>query len=66
MIAPPPGCAFHPRCTFSQGRLVCRTDIPELALRSATAPSTAPRCHFAEELAAAHVVAGAAATEDGR
>ena len=30
MIAPPPGCAFHPRCTFSQGRLLCRTDIPEL------------------------------------
>jgi len=30
MIAPPPGCAFHPRCTFSRGRLPCRTDIPEL------------------------------------
>ena len=30
MIAPPPGCAFHPRCAFSHGRLVCRTDVPAL------------------------------------
>ena len=33
LITPPPGCAFHPRCTVSQGRAICRTDLP--ALRSA-------------------------------
>jgi oligopeptide/dipeptide ABC transporter ATP-binding protein len=58
----PPGCAFHPRCEFSQGRERCRTEVPELrsfgeggAHRSA--------CHFAEELSAQHVTAGAAAVE---
>ena len=38
MIAPPPGCAFHPRCTFSRGRLPCRTDIPELRQIGDSAP----------------------------
>ena len=65
MIAPPPGCAFHPRCTFSQGRLVCRTDIPDLRQIGDGAVHHS-RCHFAEELAEAHVVAGAAALEDGQ
>jgi oligopeptide/dipeptide ABC transporter ATP-binding protein len=64
MIAPPPGCAFHPRCAFSQGRLVCRTDVP--VLRQIGQAEHTSRCHFAEELAAAHVVAGAAALEEGR
>ncbi len=64
MIAPPPGCAFHPRCTFSHGRLVCRTDVPEL--RAIGRPDHHSRCHFAEELDAAHVVAGAAAAEEAR
>jgi oligopeptide/dipeptide ABC transporter ATP-binding protein len=60
LLTPPPGCAFHPRCEFSQGRERCRTEVPELrsfgeggAHRSA--------CHFAEELAAQHVTAGAGA-----
>ncbi|MBM2822245.1 MAG: transporter ATP-binding protein [Thermoleophilia bacterium] len=45
----PPGCAFHPRCVHSQGRAVCRTDIPELrALESESEHQS--RCHFAEEL----------------
>jgi oligopeptide/dipeptide ABC transporter ATP-binding protein len=65
MIAPPPGCAFHPRCTFSRGRLPCRTDIPELRQIGDSAPHVS-RCHYAEELAEAHVVAGAAALEEGR
>ena len=30
LIAPPPGCAFHPRCELSQGRTLCRTEIPPL------------------------------------
>ena len=41
MIAPPPGCAFHPRCTFSRGRLPCRTDVPSCA-RSATGAARVP------------------------
>jgi len=63
MIAPPPGCAFHPRCTFSQGRLVCRTDVPALRQIGDSALHVS-RCHFAEELEQAHVVAGAAALEE--
>src|SRR5207247_10884025 len=30
LITPPPGCAFHPRCALSQGRALCRTDVPAL------------------------------------
>ncbi|HND56051.1 MAG TPA: hypothetical protein PLV92_26730, partial [Pirellulaceae bacterium] len=28
MAHPPPGCAFHPRCPYVQGR--CKTDSPPL------------------------------------
>ncbi len=49
----PPGCAFHPRCAFSQGRAICRTDIPEL--RRTEEDEHLSACHFAEELAASHV-----------
>ncbi len=45
----PPGCAFHPRCVQSQGRAVCRTDIPELRALEAGSDHRS-RCHFAEEL----------------
>jgi dipeptide transport system ATP-binding protein len=27
-LAPPPGCAFHPRCPFANER--CRTEVPKL------------------------------------
>ena len=58
----PPGCAFHPRCEFSQGRERCRTEVP--ALRSFGEGGVhLSACHFAEELAAQHVTAGAAAVE---
>ncbi len=61
LISPPPGCAFHPRCTHSQGREVCRTDIPVLRkIRSAHLSA----CHFAEELAAGGVEVGAAIEGD--
>jgi oligopeptide/dipeptide ABC transporter ATP-binding protein len=65
MIAPPPGCAFHPRCSFSRGRLLCRTDIPVLRQVGERAEHVS-RCHFAEELDEAQVVAGAAAVEEAR
>jgi oligopeptide/dipeptide ABC transporter ATP-binding protein len=50
LISPPPGCAFHPRCTHSNGREICRTEIP--ALRTAEGGGD-PRsaCPCAEELA---------------
>jgi oligopeptide/dipeptide ABC transporter ATP-binding protein len=52
----PPGCSFHPRCEFSQGRAICRTDIPPLrGFGEGGAHLSA--CHFAEELAAQHVSA---------
>jgi oligopeptide/dipeptide ABC transporter ATP-binding protein len=49
LISPPPGCAFHPRCTLSQGREVCRTDVPELRT-TVEDDAHLTRCHFAEEL----------------
>jgi len=48
LISRPGGCAFHPRCFLSQGRLPCREDVP--ALRAAEVPSHAAACHFSEEL----------------
>src|SRR2546430_4284127 len=30
LISRPPGCAFHPRCFLSQGRLRCREEVPAL------------------------------------
>ncbi len=42
---PPPGCVFHPRCRYAQGR--CQTEAPEL--REAE-PNHFVSCHFAEEL----------------
>ncbi len=61
MITPPPGCAFHPRCTHSQGRLVCRTDVPRLR-EFGEGSQHGSACHFAEELAA-HDVVGIVAEE---
>jgi oligopeptide/dipeptide ABC transporter ATP-binding protein len=40
-IAPPPGCAFHPRCPAAQER--CRRELPELV---ETSPRHYVRCHF--------------------
>jgi oligopeptide/dipeptide ABC transporter ATP-binding protein len=55
MISPPPGCAFHPRCLQSRGRVVCRTDIPPLRPFGEGGDHLSA-CHFAEELVEAHVV----------
>jgi oligopeptide/dipeptide ABC transporter ATP-binding protein len=64
LISAPPGCAFHPRCVHSQGRAVCRTEIPALrALDAGNDHRTA--CHFAEELVGLRSPI-AAGTEEGR
>jgi oligopeptide/dipeptide ABC transporter ATP-binding protein len=57
LITPPPGCAFHPRCTLSQGRARCRQEVPPLREFGEAHTSA---CHFGEELAAAQVGVGAA------
>src|SRR5688572_18284625 len=59
MISPPPGCPFHPRCVVSQGRAVCRTDVP--ALRDFGDHVAA--CHFAEEVSAQRVPAGSSGSQ---
>jgi oligopeptide/dipeptide ABC transporter ATP-binding protein len=59
----PPGCAFHPRCLQSQGRAICRTDVPELRALEAESEHRS-RCHFAEELVGLKSPV-AAASEDG-
>ena len=57
LLTLPPGCAFHPRCTHSQGREPCRRDVP--ALRSVgEGDEHLSACHFAEELAATPAGAG--------
>jgi oligopeptide/dipeptide ABC transporter ATP-binding protein len=48
LINRPSGCAFHPRCFLSQGRLRCRDEVPEL--RPAEGPAHVAACHFSEEL----------------
>jgi peptide/nickel transport system ATP-binding protein len=53
LINRPPGCAFHPRCFLSQGRLPCREEEPPLrAIDGGAGHRTA--CHFAEELVGRH------------
>ncbi len=59
LITLPPGCAFHPRCAHSQGRAICRTEIPDLKNYGDKIHLSA--CHFAGELGAAAVASGAAA-----
>jgi oligopeptide/dipeptide ABC transporter ATP-binding protein len=59
LISPPPGCAFHPRCAQSQGRAICRNEVPELRALGA-GDDHRSACHFAEELARARVPGAAA------
>ena len=62
LLNPPPGCAFHPRCELSQGRTICRTDVPELRAFGESGVHVSA-CHFAEELAAQHVRAAVGAAD---
>ncbi len=58
LITPPSGCAFHPRCVQSQGREICRTDVPKLRAFGESGDHLSA-CHFAEELDSAQVRVGA-------
>jgi len=49
LTSPPPGCAFHPRCELSQGRIECRTDEPPLVLTEGSATHWTA-CHFSGEM----------------
>jgi oligopeptide/dipeptide ABC transporter ATP-binding protein len=49
LINRPSGCAFHPRCFLSQGRLRCREEVPPLRSID-SGPEHESACHFAEEL----------------
>jgi len=60
LITPPPGCAFHPRCAQSQGREICRTELPELR-PSSDGGDHLSACHFADELTVTHVRVAAGA-----
>jgi oligopeptide/dipeptide ABC transporter ATP-binding protein len=51
LINRPPGCAFHPRCFLSQGRLRCREEVPEL---TSVGGEHRAACHFSEELVGYH------------
>ena len=53
LINRPSGCAFHPRCFLSQGRLPCREEVPPLRAVDGGAEHYAA-CHFAEELIGHH------------
>lgn len=51
---PPPGCPFHPRCTYAQD--ICRTAVPQLrpvARKSGRQGTVA--CHLADDLALAGI-----------
>jgi len=50
LINRPPGCAFHPRCFLSQGRLPCREEVPPLRPVEGSAEHESA-CHYADELA---------------
>ena len=43
MISPPPGCAFHPRCTLSQGALAVGRRFPSCVTSATTSPPATSR-----------------------
>jgi oligopeptide/dipeptide ABC transporter ATP-binding protein len=53
LINRPSGCAFHPRCFLSQGRPLCREEVPPLRAVD-VGPDHASACHYAEELIGRH------------
>jgi ABC-type dipeptide/oligopeptide/nickel transport system ATPase component len=56
-LAPPSGCAFHPRCPFADAR--CRAEVPTLQRYAGTNHLHA--CHAVEEGRLPNLPAAAAA-----
>ncbi|HVR33084.1 MAG TPA: ABC transporter ATP-binding protein [Acidimicrobiia bacterium] len=46
----PPGCPFHPRCRLYQGRSVCHTERPALAVIDDQGTIHGSACHFVDEV----------------
>jgi oligopeptide/dipeptide ABC transporter ATP-binding protein len=57
LINRPPGCAFHPRCFLSRGRMRCRSEEP--VLRPVEGAQHLAACHFSEDLVGELGAAGA-------
>ncbi|MGH3355387.1 MAG: ABC transporter ATP-binding protein [Nocardioidaceae bacterium] len=59
MAKVPPGCPFHPRCSLSRDREVCRSSLPDLEPVDSSGHASA--CHFKDELStdAARLLASA-------
>lgn len=51
-LAPPPGCAFHPRCALAEDR--CRTERPTLRVLGKSQVA----CHLADEIPASATISG--------
>ncbi len=49
MLNPPPGCSFHPRCSWASEASACMTEVPAPMVRSGDHLSA---CHRADELIA--------------
>jgi oligopeptide/dipeptide ABC transporter ATP-binding protein len=47
----PSGCSFHPRCPLTNGRAICREQVPQLVDVGGEHVSA---CHFASEMSAQH------------
>lgn len=59
LLAPPPGCSFHPRCAFSDGMgAVCRTDAPAWRPTPGLV-NRHLRCHLVDPVAAIETARGA-------
>jgi oligopeptide/dipeptide ABC transporter ATP-binding protein len=48
LIQRPPGCPFHPRCTYAQVPGPCDTEVPELV--AAPGSNHFSACHFADQV----------------
>ena len=59
-LAPPPGCAFHPRCPMAGPR--CRAERPVLRALEGALGGASVACHHAEETAPMPAAAGGAAS----
>lgn len=65
LIAPPSGCAFHPRCRHANGRARCQEELPLLAQTSGASIDHLSACHFQAELVPLPPPAAINASDEG-